>query len=374
MKESERRYWLGFSRVPSIGRARFQLLLQRFGALSDAWQASSQALQEAGLDSRAAAALASVRAKLDLDVEMEQLSRLGVRAFTWEDAEYPPRLKEIYDLPPVLFVKGTLLPEDERSVAVVGTRRATAYGREVTSQLATDLARSGVTIVSGLARGIDAIAHRAALDAGGRTIAVLGNGLDITYPPEHASLSAEIAEKGALVSEHPLGVRPEAKNFPRRNRIMSGITLGTLVTEAPEDSGAIWTVRHALEQDREVFCVPGSIFSANSRATNLLIQQGAKLVMDYKDVLEELNLTGIGGEQLPLPALFTPADDAEVTLLHYLSYDPVHIDEVGRRSGLPMAQVSGTLAMMELKGLVKQLGGLNYVRTREVAAPYGGDG
>ncbi|MBI4200445.1 MAG: DNA-protecting protein DprA [Chloroflexi bacterium] len=369
--EEELRYWVALSHVPFVGRARFQLLEQRLGSLKEAWRAPASRLKEAGLDDRATAVLVAVRARLDPDAEMERLARLGIHAFTWNDPEYPPRLKEIYDLPPVVFVKGTLLPEDERSVAVVGTRRASAYGREVASLLSRDLAQHGVTVVSGLARGIDAIAHRAALEAGGRTIAVLGNGLDVVYPPEHAALAEEIAERGALVSEHPLGVRPEAKNFPRRNRIMSGMTLGTLVVEAPEGSGALWTVRHALEQDREVFCVPGSIFSPTSRATNLLIQQGAKLVMDYRDVLEELNLAGTG-EQLPLPALLSPTDDTEAVLLGRLSYEPLHIDEVRRQAGLPMPTVSSTLAMMELKGLVKQVGAMRYVRTREVAAPYGG--
>jgi DNA processing protein len=346
------------------------LLLTRFGSLEAAWNASSESLKGAGLDARSVAAVNAARPKLDPEAEMANLERAGVRALIWEDPAYPPRLKETYDLPPVLFVKGELLPKDERSVAVVGTRCASAYGREAVTHLTTDLTKCGVTIVSGLARGIDAVAHKATLDAGGRTIAVLGHGLDQIYPPEHASLAAQIAETGALVSEHPLGVRPEASHFPRRNRIMSGMTLGTLVIEAPVGSGAVWTVRHALEQNREVFCVPGSIFSSNSRATNLLIQQGAKLVMDYKDVLEELNLAGVG-EQLPLPALFMPTDESEAALLSHLTYDPVHVDDVGRLSGLPMATVSGTLALMELKGLVKQVGGMSYVRTREVAAPYG---
>ncbi len=373
MTSEERKYWVAFNRVPSIGRARFQLLLSRFGSLEEAWKASGAALKEAGLDTRSVSAFTATRSKLDPDAEMAAMERLGGRAITWEDGEYPRLLKEGYDLPPVLYGKGTLLPEDERSIAVVGTRRPTAYGREAASQLSTDLARSGVTIISGLARGIDAIAHKSALDAGCRTIAVLGNGLDITYPPEHAGLAAQIAERGALVSEHPLGTRPEAKNFPRRNRIISGMTLGTLVIEAPEDSGAIWTVRHALEQNREVFCVPGSIFSPASLGTNELIQEGAKLVLSYKDVLEELNMAGVG-EQLPLAALFTPADDTEAKLLGTLTYEPLHIDEVGRRCGLPMATVSGTLAMMELRGLVKQVGGMSYIRTREVAATYGASG
>jgi len=370
LNETERKYWVAFSRIPSVGRARVQLLLNRFGAMSEAWKASGEALTEAGLDRRTVASITASRGKLDPDAEMERLQRHSVQALTWEDSEYPPRLKETYDPPPMLYVKGKILPVDERSIAVVGTRRASAYGREAASQLSADLARHGVTIVSGLARGIDAVAHRAALEAGGRTIAVLGNGLDTIYPPEHAQLSAQISEQGAVASEHPLGTRPEAKNFPRRNRILSGMTLGTLVVEAPEDSGAMWTVRHALEQNRDVFCVPGSIFSPASRGTNHLIQDGAKLVMDYEDILEELNLAGIG-EQLPMPALFVPADDTEAKLLKSITYDPIHIDEVGRRSGLPMTMVSSTLALMELRGLVKQVGGMSYIRTRETAAVYG---
>ena len=369
MKDSELKYWVAMRRVPSIGRARFQLLLTKLGSLGEAWHASRTTLTNAGLDSRSAAALSAASSKIDPDAEMELLGQANVRAITWDDPEYPSRLKEIYDPPPVLFIKGTLLPEDQRAVTIVGTRRATAYGRETTAHLSADLARASVTIVSGLARGIDAIAHRTALEAGGRTIAVVANGLDIIYPPEHTSLAAQIVEHGAVVSEHPLGTRPEARQFPRRNRIMSGMTPGTLVVEAPVGSGAILTVRHALEQDREVFCVPGSIFSPNSMGTNLLIQEGAKLVLDYRDILEELNISDIG-EQLSMQALLVPTDETEETLLRHIAYEPVHIDEVGRHSGLPMTTVSSTLAMMELKGYVKQVGGMNYVRTREVAAPY----
>lgn len=369
MNNTELQYWVAFRRVPAIGTVRIRLLLERYGSLEEAWSAPASSLKNAGLDRRSVSSLTATRSKVDPAAEMEGLEKAGVRAIPWDDPDYPPRLKEVYDLPPVLFMKGRMLPEDERSVAVVGTRRATAYGRQAASQITTDLARTGITIVSGLARGIDAIAHRAALEAEGRTIAILGNGLDTVYPPEHAALASQIEEAGALVSEYPLGVRPEARNFPRRNRLLSGMTLGTLVVEAPEGSGAIWTVRHALEQDREVFCVPGSIFSPNSRATNLLIQQGAKLVIDYKDVIEELNLAGIG-EQLPLQALFTPDNDTEAAVLSHITYEPAHIDELGRLSGLPMATLSGTLTVMELKGLVAQVGAMSYVRTREVAAPY----
>ncbi|MBI4310523.1 MAG: DNA-protecting protein DprA [Chloroflexi bacterium] len=338
-----------------------------------AWLAPPDALRASGLDARALSAVAALKARTDPDAEMARLERQGVHAFTWDDPGYPSRLKQIYDRPPLLFVKGALLPEDERSIAVVGTRRATAYGREAAAFLTRDLAQRGVAIISGLARGFDAIAHKTALDAGGRTIAVLGHGLDHLYPPEHRALAADVAQCGALVSEYPLGVRPDAQNFPRRNRIMSGMSLGTLVIEAPEGSGAIWTVRHALEQDREVFCVPGSIFSPASLATNLLIQQGAKLVLSYKDVLEELNLADVVEQQLtfPMPALVEPAGDTEAAILSRLAYEPTHVDDVTRTTGLPMSAVSGTLALMELKGLVKQVGNMSYVRLRETAAPYG---
>ncbi len=361
--------------VPAIGRARFELLLKAFGDLERAWHASAEALRSAGLDPRAVTAINTLKTRINLDAELSRLEQAGVRAITWDDSDYPRLLKQIYDLPPLLFVKGEILPGDERSIAVVGTRRVTAYGREAAAFLTRDLAQRGVTIISGLARGVDAIAHKTALDAGGRTIAVLGHGLDTVYPPEHRALAAEVTRNGALVSEYPLGVRPDAQNFPRRNRIMSGMSLGTLVIEAPVGSGAVWTVRHALEQDREVFCVPGSIFSPASAVTNQLIQQGAKLVLSYKDVLEELNLADVSEHQIPLPmpALVTPADDTEAAILSRLAYEPTHIDDVTRTTGLPMADVSGTLALMELKGLVKQVGNMNYVRLRETTASYGGN-
>ena len=299
---------------------------------------------------------------------MEQLARLEIDVLTIRDPGYPRLLKEIYEYPAVLYIKGQTLPADERSVTIVGTRKTTAYGREAAHQLATDLARNGVTIVSGLARGIDSIAHRAALEAGGRTIAVLANGLDIVYPPEHASLAQEVFQRGALVSEHPPGVRPEAKNFPRRNRILSGLTPGTLVVEAGEGSGTLWTVGHALDQGREVMAIPGNIFSPASREANRLIQDGAKMVLGYTDVLEELNYTAMGQQMELVPPL--PQDDQESHLMGCITYEPVHIDDIRRASGLPVAAVSSSLAMMEIKGLVKQVGGMNYIRTRETAPEY----
>ena len=254
------KYWLAFSCVPLLGTVRFRRLEAYFEDMRNAWEASPGELKAAGIEDGPAREMLAARDTISPDAEQEKLQRASVRAITWSHSEYPWRLKEIPDPPPVLYVKGTLQPEDEMAVAVVGTRSPTAYGREAAGVLAADLARNGITIVSGLARGIDGIAHRAALDSGGRTIAVVANGLDIAYPSEHAGLSRRAEEHGAVVSEYPLGVRPNPRSFPRRNRLISGLSLGTLVIEASETSGAIWTVQHALEQDRGVFCVPGSIF------------------------------------------------------------------------------------------------------------------
>ena len=251
----------------------------------------------------------------------------------------------------------------------VGTRKAGAYGRQVAYQLSHDLANAGVVIVSGLAWGIDAIVHRAALEAGRRTIAVMASGLDIIYPQEHSRLADEILGNGALISEHPLGVKPSPQHFPRRNRIMSGMTLGTVVVDADEKSGALITARHALEQNREVFAVPGNITSPNSRGTNRLISgSGAKLILDYRDVLEELNLSSMG-EQIEMTALF-PEDEKEAEILRYVTFDPVHIDDIIRSSGQNISTVSSMMAMMELKGLVRQVGGMNYIRLKEATAEY----
>ena len=364
------KFWVALNRIPNLGTVKFRLLEKHFTSMEEVWTAGRHELQDAGLDKKSAGALVSFRDNISPDAEIERLETAGVQTVTWHDPTYPPRLAEITDAPPVLYIRGEISPEDERSVAVVGTRKATAYGRETATAITTDLARNGVTIVSGLARGIDAVAHRATLDAGGRTIAVLGNGLDSIYPPEHASLARSVEEHGAVVSEYPLGVRPDARHFPRRNRLMSGMTLGTLVIEAGEISGALWTVRHALEQNRGVFCVPGSIFSPLSRGTNMLIQDGAKLVLSFQDVLEELNLTAVT-HQMEMRSILHPQDHNESLLLSGISYEPVHIDDIQHTSHLPIPVVSSALTMMELKGLVKQIGGMHYVRTREAVAEYG---
>ena len=362
------KYWVGFNRIPGIGRVRLSQLENFFGSLSDAWKATAAQLRNAGLDSKSVRSITSWRPKISLDSEMERLDRYGVEVVTFHDTGYPARLKEIYDYPPLLYIRGSLLPEDEWCLAVVGTRRATIYGKQVTEEIVTDLAQNKITVVSGLARGIDTVAHRSALEAGGRSMAVFACGLDIVYPGENADLARRIQERGALVSEYPLGTKPRAEYFPRRNRIMSGISLGVLVVEAGETSGAMITANLALEQNREVFAIPGSILSNASRGTNHLIQEGAKLVRDYRDILEELNLTAVA-YQMEMKEVIPPSD-IESLLLKQLGAAPTHIDEVCRSSKLPVSTVSSTLTMMELKGLVKQVGAMNYALARETREEY----
>ncbi len=361
-------YWVGFSFIPNIGRVRLGRLEDHFGNLENAWLADAAELTRAGIDVASVRAVVDWRPRVDLDAEMEKLERNGVGVFTWRDDGYPARLREIHDYPPIIYVKGTILPDDEWCLAVVGTRRASAYGRQVTEEIVTDLARNRITIVSGLARGIDSAAHRAALGASGRTIAVCGCGLDIIYPDEHTSLAQSIIERGALISEYPLGTKPLREHFPRRNRILSGISLGVLIVEADIGSGALITAGTALEQNREVLAVPGSILSPGCRGTNRLIQEGAKLVRDCGDVLEELNLGSVA-QQLELTEI-VPESDTEAALAKQLSAEPKHIDEVCRDSGLPVATVSSTLAMMEIRGMVKSVGNMKYVLAREARPQY----
>lgn len=358
-------YWVGFNLIPGIGPAKLKRLLDAFGDLELAWRCSSAELARAGMDAKAVESIVYHRQKIDLTRQMEHIDRLGVDLLTWQDSRYPERLRHIYASPPLLYVRGSLTPEDDWSVSVVGTRRASVYGRQCTEQIVAELARSRVTIVSGMARGIDSYAHKTCLQAGGRTIAVLGCGVDVVYPPENARLMAEIIERGAVVSDYAIGTGPDGVNFPTRNRIISGLSLGTLVIEAGETSGALLTAAFALDQGREVFAIPGRILDRTSKGTNRLIQQGAaKLVYCAQDVLEELNLSMVP-QQLEMREIL-PENRTEEVLLGLLSTDPVHVDEMCRASGLPVAEVSSTLAMMELKGMVRQVGGMNYIAARPV--------
>ena len=362
------RYWLGFNKVPGIGAKRLRALLDVFEDIRSAWVAPAAELIDAGLDRRSLSNLLKLRTELDLEAELKQVQNAGINVLTWEDNGYPANLRQIDAPPPLLFVRGELLVEDEWAVAVVGTRRATVYGREVALRLSTDLAQAGVTIVSGLARGIDAVAHDATLKSGGRTLAVMGNGLDTVYPSEHRNLARRITEQGAVLSEYALGVPPEARNFPARNRIISGLSHGVIVVEGRWSSGAVLTAKIALEQGREVFAVPGSILSPSSEGPNRLIKEGAIPVQSVDDILESLNLTRVAQQIDARQAL--PSDPVEVRLLEMLSAEPRHIDEIRREAEMAVSDVSSTLALMELKGMVRQVGGMQYVVAREPEPVY----
>ncbi len=354
------KYWLGFSLIPEIGPKRLQNLLNACGSLEAAWNAESSFLREIGLEEAPTANLARLRAQLDLDHEFARIARVGARLLTPDDEDYPALLRQIPDAPIVLYVRGTLLPQDERALAIVGTRKASTYGRDAAAYLARQLTRHEVTIVSGLAHGIDAAAHRGALDGGGRTIAILGCGIDQVYPRDHQPLAREIIERGAVISEFAIGTRPDARNFPRRNRIISGLSLGVLIAEAPDQSGALITAAVAAEQGREVFAVPGSIFNPMSAGGNHLIQDGAKLVTSVDDILDELNIAHRNVQTRTVTERIAPANAVEAELLQYLSHEPVHIDDLVRVCGLPVTTVTSTLTLLELKGLARNVGHMQY--------------
>ncbi len=363
-----RRFWMGFTLVKGIGAARLQMLLSHFGDVETAWGAAPAALKAAGLSEKLAERLVQVREKADLDRLLEQTLANGIQVLTWEDPAYPPLLKEIDQPPPVLYLRGEITDEDAWAVAIVGTRRVSPYGRQVTEEIASFLAANGVTVVSGLARGVDAIAHAAALKNGGRTLAVLGSGVDRIYPPENRQLAEKMTSQGAVISDYPPGTPPEGPNFPPRNRIISGLSRAVIVIEAGETSGALITAGFAVEQGREVFAVPGNILAPQSKGANKLIQDGARPLLSGRDVLDALNLAQVGEHRQARKIL--PSDPTEARLLEALSHEPVHVDDIRSQTGLPIEQVSAALTLMELKGMVRQVGGMNYVAVREVQSGY----
>ncbi len=356
----DRPYWVAWNRVRGIGPVRFKRLLDHFGDAASAWVASPTELRGMGFDARTLEDIVRQRQQIDPRTEMRRLDHLAVAALILSDEEYPQLLREITAPPPVLYVRGILAPQDARAIAIVGTRGMTTYGRQVTERLSRDLATQGMTIISGLARGIDGVAHAAALAAGGRTIAVLGCGVDLVYPPEHAQLAARIVRQGAIVSDYGVGMPPEAGNFPARNRIISGLALATVIAEAPRESGALLTADFAIDQGRDVMAVPGSIFSKASAGCHNRIQEGALLVQSAEDIINALNMHLLP-EQMDMRELM-PLDPAEQRLLEMLALDARHIDDLCRDSSLPIATVSSALAMLELKGLARNLGGMLYAR------------
>lgn len=362
------KYWIGFNRVTGIGPIRLRRLLDIFGSVEAAWKAPRQALREAGLTSKLVDTLLKARDAMDLDQELRKLEQMSISVITWEDERYPDRLKEIDASPPLLYVSGSLEPIDRYAVAIVGTRRLSPYGETIAREISSGLASNGITIVSGLALGIDGVAHQGALEVGGRTLAVLGSGLDRLYPPKHRKLAHNIKEQGAVLSDYPLGTAPEGRNFPPRNRIISGLSLAVIVVEAGESSGALITANFAAEQGRDVFAVPGNIHSRASKGTNRLILNGAIPFLSIVDVLEALNLELIARQEQVEDYL--PEDDIESVIYAKLSSEPIHVDELQVQCDLPVSKITASLAMLELKGQARQVGGMHYVRARETQAAY----
>lgn len=356
-------YFNAFNQVDQIGPVRFRKLLNFFPDLKLAWQASPAELRQAGLEELVINKILELRREFDPIREYEKLGQQNIRLLTILDEDYPKLLKEIHDPPAALYIRGELLPKDEMAVAVVGTRKFSNYGKQVVEDLVRDLSRANITVVSGLALGIDALAHRAALATSGRTIAVLGSGVDSIYPASNRAIAEKIIDGGgAVISELPLGMPPLKHHFPHRNRIIAGLTLGTVVIEATADSGALITARHALEQNRQVFAVPGSIYNPMSVGPNNLIKMGAKLAASATDILEDLNL-GFLQEQLITQEIIGDTEEEKI-ILSMLSREPLHADLITKTSGLPASKVASTLTIMEMKGKVRNLGANQYVLGR----------
>jgi DNA processing protein len=350
-------YWLALSLTPGIGSTLMRRLLDRFNTPEAVFHAPMKELSKIeGLGEKVAQEIRKGPLEKVVERELSLLREVGGRVITLKDEEYPKRLRDIYDPPALLYVRGELKKEDEFAISIVGSRKTTPYGRWFTEKVSQELARHGVTIVSGMARGIDSLAHWGAISGGGRTIAVLGCGVDVIYPSENRNLFAKIIDRGAILSEFPMGSPPEGGHFPRRNRIISGLSLGVVVVQASEKSGSLITAGYALEQGREVFAVPGNVGTESSRGTHRLIKEGAKLVESSEDILEEI-LPQWRGERETTPKVEIPRPDLteeEKVLYELLSETPLHIDVMIRESRMDPGKVSSLLLNLELKGMVSQ--------------------
>ncbi len=371
------KHYHGFNLIPSLGPVRVRKLIQHFGTPEYAWKATLDELAEIkGFGRVIAEKIVQERNKIDLDKAWNTVVEKGYSCITWDDANYPLLLKEIYDPPPIIYICGDLTTAADSCLAVVGSRRHSLYGKEIAYKFAAELSGYGLTVVSGMAWGIDTWAHKGALEAGGNTIAVLGCGLDICYPPENRKIKEKIQDFGAVISEFPPGSQPLPQNFPRRNRIISGLSRGTIVIEAGEKSGALITADFALEQGREVFAVPGSIASPYSKGCHRLLKEGAKLVEKVGDIVEEIALflnekppSVATGENL---SHFSSSSDKvekqlqleseAVTLLKLISYEPLSLEDLVSISKIPPSLVNVFLLELELKGAIKQLPGKYFVR------------
>ena len=363
-KIQDKKYWNAINLIQGFGPKRFKKLYSHFDSMESAWKSDTEELRKAGLEEKIIGTFLIERQKISPDEEMEKIEKEEVRILTIKDDKYPKLLKEIYDPPAMLYTKGEFKETDEFSLAVVGTRKMSSYGQQVVLQITRDLARAGITIVSGMATGIDSLSHKASLEGGGRTIAVIGSGIDkeSIYPSLNRKLAREIISNGVLISEYPIGTLPLRGHFPSRNRIISGLALGVLVIEAPESSGALITAQAALDQNRQVFAIPGNIYAQNSLGSNNLIKMGAKLVTSANDVLEELNLTLATNYAETKEIIADTREEEE--LLKYLSREPIHIDKLVELTPFNINSINSTLAIMEMKGKVRNLGGMNYVIAR----------
>ena len=357
--------WIALSRVQGLGCVSFKKLAGYFEDPTDALSASTAVLAEIhGLDQNTIDGLRNFSAWDEVEKEIIKAQKADVKIVPFTDPTYPARLRTIPDPPPLLYVKGEIRGEDEKAVAVVGSRSTSDYGRRVARDLSRGLASLGFTVVSGMARGIDGTAHETSLNSGGRTIAVLGSGVDRVYPAEHDKLYQRIIENGAAISEFPIGTRPLAFNFPARNRLISGLSLGVVVVEATEKSGSLITASCALEQGREVFAVPGEVGASRSRGSHRLIRQGAKLVETINDIVEEIapQLMVRGGKSVSAPRRTLPQNfgDEFHRIFSLFQERPLQIDEVIESSSYSPSRVSEILLELELQGYIKQLPGKKY--------------
>ncbi len=369
----ELRDLLKLTLIPGLGPRLTAAMLERFGTATAACQATEYELSQiTHIGTKLAHAFADALQTTDLDAEIERVEKLGVNLVALSAPSFPHLLATIPDPPHLLYVRGTIVPEDANAIAIVGSRQCTPYGKRVTERLAADLARAGFTIISGLARGIDAAAHRGALDAGGRTIAVLAGGLSSIYPPEHVDLAAEVEARGALVAETPMAMQPQRGMFHARNRMISGLGRAVVIIEANERSGALITARHGAEQGREVFAIPANVDSSASAGTLRLLRQGARLIRNADDLLEDLRGIAVPAplaqpesllnEQTPdTPVRPVGLEPIQQSVWDFLD-EPRHIDEITRAVGAPIAELSRLLTTMELKKLVRRLPGNQYER------------
>lgn len=377
------KYWLALKRIEGIGSSHFKILLEAFGTPERVFHQPLTSLTAVpGIGRKTAANIKSFNFWGDVEKELDLVRKHAVDIITFQDPLYPRNLLNIYDNPPFLYIKGTLL-HDDINIAVVGSRMASTYGKYVTETLCRELALAGITIVSGMARGIDSAAHRGALAGKGRTVAVLGCGIDIIYPPENEKLFKDMTARGAVITEYPFGMPPQGSNFPARNRIISGMSLGVVVVEATEKSGSLITARLALEQNREVFAVPGSIDSAGSRGTNKLIKQGAKLVETVHDILEEIlpqveiaprrtaprketkAKTSLDEPSMKVPPSSTAVrlSDREATVLKLICEKPIDVDGIIVGAKMKAGETLNILLSLELQGHIRQLPGKLFVRS-----------